>query len=187
MKVISYNVRGLGGFEKRAEVRCLVQDKQPVVLCLQESKLNVLDEFFTKSLWGGAPCGYSYQASIGASGGLVTIWDTSAVEVWCTYSFRHVLIIEGRVLATGQEFFIANVYAPCDTSAKQVLWNNISNFILNIGDVSLCICGDFNSVRSEAKRKGKSAVFRQLDADNFNNFIENSFLIDLPLYGRLFT
>jgi len=84
-------------------------------------------------------------------------------------------------------FFSANVYAPCDTSAKQDLWSNITNFILNIGDVNLCICGDFNSFRSEAERKGRSAVFRQLEADNFNNFIDSSFLIDLPLCGRLFT
>jgi hypothetical protein len=30
-------------------------------------------------------------------------------------------------------------------------------------------------------------VSRQLDSDNFNNFIDGSFLIDLPLCGRLFT
>jgi len=63
MKVICYNVRGLGGFEKRAEVRCLIQDKQPIVVCLQESKLNVLDDFFIKTIWGSAPCDYCYQAS----------------------------------------------------------------------------------------------------------------------------
>jgi len=49
------------------------------------------------------------------------------------------------------------------------------------------MCGDFNSVRSEEERNGRSTVFRQLDADNFNNFIEGSFLLDLPLCGRLFT
>ena len=30
-------------------------------------------------------------------------------------------------------------------------------------------------------------IFRQVDADNFNNFINGSFLIDLPLCGRFFT
>jgi hypothetical protein len=36
MKFISYNVRGLGGFDKRCEVRKLVEDNKPFVLCLQE-------------------------------------------------------------------------------------------------------------------------------------------------------
>jgi len=30
MKILSYNVRGLGGVEKRVEVRRLVQEKQPL-------------------------------------------------------------------------------------------------------------------------------------------------------------
>lgn len=34
MKVISYDVRGLGGVEKRVEVRRLVQEKNPFVLCI---------------------------------------------------------------------------------------------------------------------------------------------------------
>jgi len=53
--------------------------------------------------------------------------------------------------------------------------------------VDVCVCGDFNSVRSEEERRGRSVVFRQVDADNFNNFIDSSFLIDLPICGRLFT
>jgi len=50
MKVFCYNARGLGGFEKRAEVRRFIQDKHPFVVCLQESKLSVIDDFLIKSL-----------------------------------------------------------------------------------------------------------------------------------------
>jgi len=39
MKILTYNVRGLGGCEKRKEVRQLVLEKHPLVLCLQETKL----------------------------------------------------------------------------------------------------------------------------------------------------
>ena len=34
MKILTYNVRGLGGGEKRVEVRRLVCDKNPSVLCI---------------------------------------------------------------------------------------------------------------------------------------------------------
>ena len=109
------------------------------------------------------------------------------VEVWCTLSFRHVLVIKGRLILTGQEFIIANVYGPCYTTAKQDLWVHINHFIINNGDANICICGDFNAVRSEEERRGGSAFFRKLDADNFNNFIDGSFLMDLSICGRLFT
>jgi exonuclease III len=187
MKIISYNVRGLGGFEKRAEVRRLVQEKNPYVVCLQESKLDLVDGFTVKSLWGTDGCGYSFQASVGAAGGLITMWDSSVVEVWCTMSFRHVLIIKGKVILSGEEFIIANVYAPCDISAKRDLWRRLSQFVLSIGDANICVCGDFNSVRMAEERRGRNLIFRQVDADIFNNFIDGCFLLDLPICGRLYT
>jgi exonuclease III len=52
MKIISYNVRGLGGGEKRVEVRKLVLEKHPWVLCLQESKLSTVNDLVVKSFWG---------------------------------------------------------------------------------------------------------------------------------------
>jgi endonuclease/exonuclease/phosphatase family metal-dependent hydrolase len=61
MKVISYNVRDLGGMEKRMEVRRLVQEKNPFVLCIQESKLTFVDDNLIKAIWGDAPFGYSFQ------------------------------------------------------------------------------------------------------------------------------
>ena len=129
MKILSYNVRGLGSFEKRAEVRNFIREKHSSVVCLQESNLGTVDDFIIKSVWGYVGCEYSYQASMGASGGLLTVWDPLMVEVWCTVTFRHVLIIKGKVRSTGQEFIIANVYAPCDTLAKQELWVRLSQFI----------------------------------------------------------
>jgi len=38
MKIISWNIRGLGGVVKRLEVR----------VCLQETKLKVIDDFFVR-------------------------------------------------------------------------------------------------------------------------------------------
>ena len=40
------------------------------------------------------------------------------VEVWCTFSVKHVLVTKGRVIATGQEFIIANVYAQFDRKQR---------------------------------------------------------------------
>jgi len=58
MKVLFYNVRGLGGGEKRAEVWKLVNEKQPTVLCIQESKWQVVTDVMIKNIWGDVPCHY---------------------------------------------------------------------------------------------------------------------------------
>ena len=187
MKVVSYNVRGLGGVKKKAEVHRIVQEKHMFVLCLQESKLSVVDVFLIKYLWGSAPCGFSYQPSVGASGGLVTVWDKTLVDVWYSMSFLQVLVIKGRVILTQQDFFIFNLYAPCDSAEKQMLWPRLSDLVSNNGDVSCCVCRDFNSVHAANERRGRNTVFNQVDADNFNNFIDVCSLIDLSIFGRLFT
>jgi exonuclease III len=73
MKIVSWNIRGLGGLEKRKEVRKLVGDLSPFILCLQETKLQTFDVSLCLSLWGTSSHAFSYRPSVGASGGLVTL------------------------------------------------------------------------------------------------------------------
>jgi len=187
MKIITYNVRGLGGGEKRAEVLRLVLEKNPLVLCLQETKLELMNEQLVKSLWGDGVHNLSYQPSIGASGGLVTVWDMSRIEVTSSVSFRHVLVIKGKVLLTGEDFVILNVYAPCDSEATKILWGNLLLHIQNNIDVCICVFGDFNSMRSVDERKGRAMALKHTDAEVFNTFIHDILLIDLRICGRSFT
>lgn len=65
MKIISWNVRGLGRVEKRKDVNNLVGEKGPSILCLQETKLAVCDEALCASLWGGTPHSFLYRLSWG--------------------------------------------------------------------------------------------------------------------------
>lgn len=44
MKIVPCNVGGYSGFEKRMEVKNLVVEKNPIVLCIQETKLVVIDD-----------------------------------------------------------------------------------------------------------------------------------------------
>jgi hypothetical protein len=110
MRVVSWNIRGLGGLVRRKEVRKLVGEKNPSIVCLLETKLSICDDFHCSSLWGNAPYAYSFRPSVGASGGLLT--------------------------------------------------------------------GERRSSRSGS---------RPMDHILFNRFIEDTFLIDLPLCGRRFT
>jgi len=114
MKIVSWNVRGLGSVEKRREVCNLVREKQPFLLCVQETKLSVVDATVCKSIWGDVHADFSFQSSVGASGGIVTMWDVQEVEVWSSMSFNHVLVVLGRFVKSGEEFVLFNVYAPCD-------------------------------------------------------------------------
>jgi exonuclease III len=102
--------------EKRKEVKELVREKRPLVLCIQETKLQFIDDFLCTSFWGPTNHDFSFSLSVGASGGMVTIWDTSEVEVWLTVRGEHFLMIHGKFINSNEDFYIFNVYAPCDRS-----------------------------------------------------------------------
>ncbi|KAK2352376.1 DNA-(apurinic or apyrimidinic site) endonuclease [Trifolium repens] len=187
MRIISWNIRGLGGLAKRKEVRRLVGEKNPVIVCLQETTLTVCDDFLCASLWGNSPHAFSFRPSVGASGGLLTIWDTTEVEVWSSVSRDHVLWCHGQFLSSGEEFYVANVYGPCDAGAKQGLWDSLAARIQSIAGNRVCVCGDFNAARFSDERRSSSAGSRPMDHISFNRFIEDTFLVDLPLSGRKFT
>jgi len=68
-----------------------------------------------------------------------------------------------------------------------MLWDRLLLFTQNNTTSNLCICGDFNSVRSMEERKGRGLIFRQHDTYSFNRFIDDSLLVDWPICGRLFT
>ncbi|GAU16303.1 hypothetical protein TSUD_299350 [Trifolium subterraneum] len=69
----------------------------------------------------------------------------------------------GSFIKSGEEFYVANVYAPCDSRAKLRLWDSLSFRIQSLGRQKVCICGDFNAVKSD------------------------NTMVDLPLSGRKFT
>ncbi|GLT40901.1 hypothetical protein SLA2020_149990 [Shorea laevis] len=73
MKIISFNVRGLGSLIKRKEIFRLVRREKPDVLFLQETKLEEVEVSLCKMLWFSDDCDWVMQKSVGNSGGMLCI------------------------------------------------------------------------------------------------------------------
>ena len=138
-------------------------------------------------MWDGQQATFSFRSSLGASGGLLTIWDSTEVEVWSSGSFDHVLSIHGWFIVSNKEFFLFNVYAPCDGVDRQVLCDSLSIRIPALQGKKVCIYGNFNEVRCRKERRSVSNYGGVMDFAPFNHFIDENALLDLPLYGRNFT
>ena len=160
---------------------------RPLILCVQETKLENINDVLCASLWGNQNFGFSYRPSVGASGDILTIWDTTEVDVRITRSMAHVIIIQGNMLKNGGEFAVANVYSPCDTLRRQNVWAQLDMILSNYRDLSWCVCGDFNAIRSQAERRSKVVGTIVEDYSHFNQFIDGNILFDLPLCGRNYT
>jgi len=53
---------------------------------------------------GNPNCKLSFRHSIGASGGLLTMWDIADVEVWSSVSCEHVMLIHDNFIKSNEDF-----------------------------------------------------------------------------------
>nr|GEV76896.1 RNA-directed DNA polymerase, eukaryota [Tanacetum cinerariifolium] len=102
-----------------------------------EGSKNDLNKFID-SLGANQEC-----PSNGRSGGLVSIWDPNVFQKINDFNFKNLLIVEGKWIASHIHCFMINVYPPQDANKKEMLWNEISEFMDNNRGHHL-IFGDFN-------------------------------------------
>ena len=83
---------------------------------------------------------------------------------------------------------IVNVYCSGSLWEKKKMWKEINGVKLNQLSKAWCIIGDFNSIRRQEERKSLiSTSDYSREIKRFNDFIEKSELVDIPLVGRKFT
>ena len=71
LEIISWNVRGLNEQDKRLRDRNLIRNWRLDIVCLQETKLELITRAMIRSLWGGQHVDWSYLGSCGAFGGVL--------------------------------------------------------------------------------------------------------------------
>ncbi|GKA72921.1 RNA-directed DNA polymerase, eukaryota, partial [Tanacetum coccineum] len=150
----------------------------------QETKMETIDLFSIRNLWGNFSYDFAFSPSVGYSGGLLCVWDPNLFikdSVTISDSF---LAIRGTWTSTSTKLLIVYVYAPQDLSERKSLWDYIHHMIDQWVGESV-ILGDFNEVRSEHERFG--TIFNVSGANAFNYFISTAGLVDLPLEGYSFT
>ncbi|KAK2372032.1 DNA-(apurinic or apyrimidinic site) endonuclease [Trifolium repens] len=91
MKLISYNIRGLGGKAKKSDIRKIILQNSPDLVCIQETKAEKLDRRTCTSLWGSYEFDFVFKEADGRSGGLLTIWGLKSFKlissVWSSLTF----------------------------------------------------------------------------------------------------
>ncbi|GJS74599.1 RNA-directed DNA polymerase, eukaryota [Tanacetum coccineum] len=90
---------------------------------------------------------------------------------------------DGKV-ASSTKLLIISVYAPQELTEKRDLWDFLHHTI-DSWDDECVFMGDFNEVRTKHERYG--TVFNLHGANAFNNFINMTGLVDLPLEGYSYT
>lgn len=187
MKILSFNVRGLGKRAKRREIREMLKKFKIEFCCIQETKLEKIGDRICRGLCGDQNFGWAYVDAEGKSGGILSIWDDRVFCMMSSWFVKGVLVVNGFSRENGDQVCILNVYAPCSFSKKSVLWDIVGNNLAQNRNILTCIAGDFNAIRSEDERVGRGLAVDYRDMAAFDDFIRQANLFDCPLTGRKFT
>ncbi|XP_057418204.1 uncharacterized protein LOC130712385 [Lotus japonicus] len=188
MIILSYNVRGLGGGVKWRAIKDLIARERVEMVLLQETKLQVVDQRQCVSLWGDSNCDWRYTPAVNSSGGLLCIWSKDAFTIQNCVLGQNFILLAGLWKERANNCVIVNVYAPCDLEAKRELWRGIQDLKQICPVASWCIGGDFNAVRTSLERRGEaiSQTYGRRESDEFNSFIIQMELFDIPILGKRF-
>ncbi|PWA86571.1 cytochrome P450 [Artemisia annua] len=137
-----------------------------------------------QSFWNSSSFEYVCKNSIGKSGGILAVWDTSCFSLIDSSEGNGFLALLGNWRNIESSCLIIVVYAPQDYREKKKLWKDLSQLITFHNTYSILL-GDFNEVRSESERMG--TIFDPRGAAKFNDFISLAGLCDLPMGGKRFT
>ncbi|XP_071705294.1 uncharacterized protein [Rutidosis leptorrhynchoides] len=176
---------GVGKESKFGWLKNMCRVEKPNIMLLQETKLHTVDLQWICGLWGNQDCNFLQKEMVGKSGGQLIIWDTSYFDVSDSFVSNFFVGVRGMWKSTGAKFNLVNVYGPHDDQNKQLFWNQLHTLISNAPNDAWVISGDFNEVRSDEERL--NCQFIESRAKMFNDFINNTKLIDIPLGGRIFT
>ncbi len=183
-RICSWNVRGLNNPSNRNAVRLVVSNLRNVVVCLQDTKVHYVSRSFLRSFGGPSLDKRMFVEANGASGGLITCWNSKVFECIDAIVRSFSLTLRLCHQASGVRFFITNVYGPPRWEEKDAFCTKISR-LKSECEGNWVVCGDFNFTKSQEERVGK--VWSSKATCMFNELIFDLALINMPMKNSRYT
>ncbi|XP_058725573.1 uncharacterized protein LOC131596854 [Vicia villosa] len=185
MIIGSLNIRGGANALKRRRISSLINKGNTDIFLLQETKISNLNEDYANSFWRHPDIGFSFTNSEGRSGGLITFWKKSIMDV--LFSFNGEGFLGLKVSWKEDLYCVVNVYSSCDLIKKKALWEKLLDLMRIYSDGEWIIGGDFNAIKNGRERKGRAGGSYKKETELFAEFIHKSTLVDTPCKGRKFS
>ncbi|KAK8715571.1 hypothetical protein V6N13_042902 [Hibiscus sabdariffa] len=110
------NVRGLGSAAKRRGVRDLLRKQNCDMAIFLESKWEVVTQWLVAMVWPEDVFEFAFVPSVGASGGILIVWDSSKFCLEFSDILPHCTVIKGSWVVDRFSCSVMAVYAPCGLS-----------------------------------------------------------------------
>jgi len=120
------------------------------------------------------------------------MWDNKVFNCTKSVDGKGYVLVEGEYncVTSGKnvKVVIMNIYAPCPSKEKVLLWRAIQDMLASVNNSITCVISDFNSIRVASERKGiGNGSVNNRDIVRFKEFIERCDLKDIPAVGSKYT
>ena len=111
--VLCWNIRGLNSEKKLLALSNAISVSGRAIVCLQETKKPLIDLAFIKTCCPKRFDKFAFVPSRGASGGLLTIWNSSVFTGDVATSHDFVLGVKFTSTLSTQSWTLYHIYGPC--------------------------------------------------------------------------
>ena len=146
-KVLCWNVRGLNSEARQLAVRQKINESGCSVVCLQDTKCMHIDQRFIRKFCPRRFDNFVYVPSVGASAGMVVIWNSSFFTGNLIEAKSFGIIMKFQSKHTSETWFLVSIYGPCQGPARDDFVQWLYNLDIQFEDNWLLL-GDFNFMRS---------------------------------------
>lgn len=184
MKILSWNVRGLGRPSKRHLVKDFLSSVKADIVCFQESKLQVIHRSLWNTIGGKYLDSFEFIPTFGSAGGIIMSWDSSKVIGSLIHSGTFSLTLKFTNKFDNITWACTTVYGPNSRSIRNDFWNEL-RLIHDLWPSTWVLSGDFNTTFSINDKN--NGFPNSNDLTSAQNFLNELNLADPPLHGRSFT
>uniref|UniRef100_A0A453PU51 Endonuclease/exonuclease/phosphatase domain-containing protein n=1 Tax=Aegilops tauschii subsp. strangulata TaxID=200361 RepID=A0A453PU51_AEGTS len=181
---LCWNVRGLNCPGRRATVHEMIVSTTCHIVCLQETKLDDVDQFGASSLGGHRLRNFAQRPALGTRGGILVLWDEATIGLSNVSISEFCLSADVQIQACGTTFKLTTVYGPTTSSRKDDFFAELLTH-KPVAGVKWVVMGDFNQIY-KARDKNK----RNVNLSRINRFraaLNLCELREIHLQNRRFT
>ncbi|KAL4204347.1 hypothetical protein AMTRI_Chr01g131670 [Amborella trichopoda] len=184
MKLLVWNVRGLGQPSKKDAVKDLTSKHSPAVLALIETKQPELDRQLIRQVWSRRPSQWVSLAANGASGGIWIVWKPSDHILNSSHIGDFSVTVLLASTSDGLPWKFMAIYGPNSPTLRNRLWSKLE-LVASLPHPIWRLGGDFNVIRWSHERNSSTSISQGMR--DFSYFINWNELLDIPLQGSRYT
>ena len=111
--ILNWNIRGINDEKKWTSLSNKIEESSFSILYLQETERENFDSGYIKRFCPKQLSEFDYLPSLGASGGILVVWNESLFNGRTNDKTDYSISLEFTSKQSGHSWILTNIYGPC--------------------------------------------------------------------------